>query len=81
MVGPKEQVRNVHSPFYRIWDGPVMSLWSPYDITGDVPNVSLTTPGNVGKWLNHMPGWQRRKMVGLRLPRHEALATVRVQKG
>ena len=50
--GPKEQVRNAHSPFYRVRDGPVTSLRSPYDITGDIPNASLTVPGNVSKRLN-----------------------------
>ena len=28
------------------------SLRALYDVTGDVPNASLTVPGNVGKRLN-----------------------------
>ena len=79
--GQKEQVRNVYLPFYRVRDNTVTSLWPPYDVTGDVPNTSLAVPGNVGKRLNCSQGSQRQKMVGLRLLRREALATVRVQKG
>ena len=42
--GPKEQVHNAYSPFYRFWDSLVTSLRVPYDVTGDVPNASLTAP-------------------------------------
>ena len=41
--------------FYRLWNGLVTSLWSLYDITGDVPNASLAVPGNIGKRLNCKP--------------------------
>ena len=58
-----------------------MSLRVPYDITSDVPNASLTVPSNVGKRLNRSRERPKRKMVGLRLLRRGALATVWVQKG
>ena len=59
--GPKEQVRNAYSPFYRFQDGPVTSLRSPYAVTGDVPVVSLAVPGNVGRRINHKPGCSHEK--------------------
>ena len=80
-MGPKEQVRSAYSPFYRVRNGTVTSLQVPYDITGDVPNASLTVPSNVGKQLNRSRERPKKKMVGLRLLRPGALATVRVQKG
>ena len=57
------------------------SLRAPYDVTGDVLNASLAVPGNVGKRLDRSRGQLTKKMVGLRLSRPGALATVRVQKG
>ena len=79
--GPKEQVRKAYSPFYRVWNGTVTSIRLPYDITGDVPNASLTVPGNVGKRLNRSRERLEKRNGGLRLLKRGALATVRVQKG
>ena len=59
----------------------MMSLRALYDVTGDVPNASLTVPGNVGKRLNCSQERPKEKMVGPRFLRPGALATVRVQKG
>ena len=50
--GPKEQVREAYSPFYRVQDGTVTSLQQPCDVTGEVPITSLTVPGDVGKRVN-----------------------------
>ena len=50
--GPKEQVHKAYSPFYRIQNGTVTSLRQPCDVTGEVPNTSLTVPGDVGKRIN-----------------------------
>ena len=68
--------------FYRLRDSPATSLRLPYDMQrATFLDTSLTIPGNVGK--QYKPGRERviDKMVGLRLPRRGALATVRVQKG
>ena len=81
MGWPKEQVRNAYLPFYRVRNESVTSLRAPYDVTGDVLNASLAVPGNIGKWLDRSRGQLTKKMVGLRLSRPGALATVRVQKG
>ena len=51
--GPKEQVCEAYLPFYRVQDGMVTSLRQPCDVTGEVPNMSLTIPGDVGKRVNH----------------------------
>ena len=40
------------------------SLRAPYDITGDVPNASLTVPGNVGKRLNRSQEQLKKKDDG-----------------
>ena len=56
--GPKEQVRNAYSAFYRVLDGTVTSLRWPNDVTGDVGKRSIPQPGT-GK----------DKKVGLRLLR------------
>ena len=57
--GPKEQVREAYLPFYRIQNGTVTSLQRSYDVTGKVPNTSLTVPGDVGKRINR--SWERLK--------------------
>ena len=41
-----------------------MSLQSPYDVTGNIPNTSLTVPGNVGKRLNRSREQQETKNGG-----------------
>ena len=80
--GPKEQVRNAYSAFYRVLDSTVTSF----------PGRRMTSPallirrypflGDVGKRLYRSRGRVKTKMVGLRLLKDiEVLATVRVQKG
>ena len=78
--GPKEQVRNAYLPFYRFRDGPVMSLWSPYDVTGDIPVTSLAIPGNVGRRINRELGHSHEK-GGATVTKAQDPTTVRVQKG
>ena len=51
-------------PFYRVRNGAVTSLQAPYDVTGDVPNASLTVPSNVGKQLNRSQERLKRKDGG-----------------
>ena len=57
--GPKEQVCEAYSPFYKIQNGTVMSLRQPCDVTGEVPNTSLIVPSDVGKRINR--SWERLK--------------------
>ena len=71
--GPKEQVREAYSPFYRVRNGTVMSLQPPYDITCDVPNTSLTVPGNIGKRLNRSQERLKKRNGVLWLLMHGAL--------
>ena len=62
--GQKNKVRSAYSPFYRVRNGAAMSLRVPYDITGNVPNTSLTVPGNVGKRLNRSREWLKKEEDG-----------------
>ena len=72
--GPKEQVREAYSPFYRIQNGTVTSLRWPYDITGEVPNTSLTVPGDVGKRINRSREWLKKRNGGATVTKARGLS-------
>ena len=72
--GPKEQVREVYSPFYRIQNGTVMSLWWPYDVTSEVPNTSLTVPGDIGKRINRSRERPKKRNGGATVTKEQGLS-------
>ena len=84
-MGPEEQVHNAYSAFYRVRNNTVTSLQSPNDITGDVPNTSISIPGNVGKQLNCSRERMKTKdggaMVAKALGRSDRMGAKRLHTG
>ena len=62
--GQKNKSAMCTRPFYRVLNGTVTSLRWPYDVTSDVPNTSLSVPGNVGKRLYRSRGRVRARNGG-----------------